>query len=167
MKSSELLNLIKTRRSIRAFKKSRLNKKQIDMILEAGRWAPSGWNSQPWKFIVIQDSNKINEIAKATDIKFDNSYISGAAAIIAVIKIDNNPKSYTNIGTCIQNMLLMIHSLKLGACCIGSFEKEKVSKLLKIPENLELSNLIIIGISKEKPKINRKPLKNMVSFEHY
>jgi len=167
MKPSELLSLIKTRRSIRAFKKSKLNKKQLGIILEAGRWAPSGWNSQPWKFIVVQDDNKINEIAKETDIKFNNKYIEDAAAIIAVIKTDIDPKSYTNIGACIQNMLLMIHSLKLGAGCIGSFEKEKISKILKVPENLELTNLIIIGIPKEKPKMNRKPLKNMVSFEHY
>jgi len=56
----DLLNIIKTRRSIRKYKLQEVPEEQINKLLEAARWAPSAVNTQPWKFIVVRD----NEIKK-------------------------------------------------------------------------------------------------------
>ena len=55
MKYEHFLELIKTRRSIRKFKPDGVADSDIDKILEAARWAPSGFNMQPWEFVVIRD----------------------------------------------------------------------------------------------------------------
>lgn len=53
-----VLKLIKTRRSIRKFENKAVSKKTISDILEAGRWAPSGLNNQPWRFMVLAKNKK-------------------------------------------------------------------------------------------------------------
>ena len=49
------LKLVKTRRSIRSFKTDPIPDEQVEKIIEAARWAPSGANSQPWEFIIVKD----------------------------------------------------------------------------------------------------------------
>ncbi len=60
----ELLDLIRTRRSIRKYKPDDVPDEMINKILEAGRWAPSGENSQPWRFIVVRDRECIRQMGE-------------------------------------------------------------------------------------------------------
>ena len=64
----EILELIKKRRTIRKYKKKQIPKKILNKIIEAGRWAPSAENTQPWKFIILKEgeikSNFIKKIKK-------------------------------------------------------------------------------------------------------
>jgi nitroreductase len=55
MNYEHFLELVKTRRSIRQFKSDPVSDCDIDKILEAARWAPSGFNMQPWEFVVVKD----------------------------------------------------------------------------------------------------------------
>ena len=55
MNSANLLQVIKKRRSVRVYKAGKISDKQLEAILEAARWAPSGANTQPWEFIVTRD----------------------------------------------------------------------------------------------------------------
>jgi len=162
-----LLKLIRSRRSIRKFKPYKLSKRELGMILEAARWAPSGLNVQPWQFIVVQDKEKIAQLARHIMLKlpYSSSELKNAACVIAVIK--TIPTRSYEIGAAIQNMLLVTHSLGLASCWVGSFNKKAVSKLLKIPPLKELLYLVIIGKPAEKPKKNRKPLSKIAFSEEY
>ena len=62
MKYDELLELVKTRRSIRSFKPDMVPDGDIERVLEVARWAPSGMNSQPWEFVVVRDPDTRREI---------------------------------------------------------------------------------------------------------
>lgn len=63
MDYSELLALLKTRRSVRAFTPDPVPDDLIDKIIEAARWAPSGANSQPWEFVVIRNQETKDRLA--------------------------------------------------------------------------------------------------------
>ena len=59
MNSASLLQVIKKRRSVRVYKAGKISDKQLEAILEAARWAPSGANTQPWEFVVTRDREKM------------------------------------------------------------------------------------------------------------
>ena len=59
MNNAGLLQIIKKRRSVRVYKAGKISDKQLEAILEAARWAPSGANTQPWEFIVTRDREKM------------------------------------------------------------------------------------------------------------
>ena len=85
------------------------------MILEAGRWAPSGLNNQPWKFIVVQNRDTIEKLAGCTRY---SSIVKGASVIITVFldtpTMYDRTKDVQSIGAAIQNMLLACCELGLG-----------------------------------------------------
>lgn len=60
----QLLELLKTRRSVRRFEDRSVSRQDLDCLLEAARWAPSNHNRQPWKFLVIEDRGRIRELAQ-------------------------------------------------------------------------------------------------------
>ena len=62
MKTEELLNVIRTRRSVRVYKGGKVSDRQLKTILEAARWAPSGANTQPWEFVVTRDRKKMKRV---------------------------------------------------------------------------------------------------------
>jgi len=164
MKSKALV-LIKSRRSIRKFKRKAIPKSIIREILEAGRWAPSGLNNQPWRFMVLEKEKR------AALCKFSRygHIIKGSDKAILVF-IDKNAsynyeKDLMAIGACIQNMLLYVHSQGLGACWLGEIlnQRKEIKRLLKIPTPLELEAVIALGYPlKSHEPTPRKSLKNLI-----
>jgi nitroreductase len=64
----ELDVCIKGRRSVRAYKNEPVPTEQIEAVLEAGVWAPTGMNRQPWKFVIIEDKQLIKYVSDETKI---------------------------------------------------------------------------------------------------
>ncbi len=165
---SQQQQLITERRSIRHFDERPLSQEEIDAILEAGRWAPSGLNNQPWRFVTVTEPELKDNIARLT--KYQR--IIEQAPIIICVLIDNNAlyhreKDLQSVGAALQNMLLMAHSLELGAVWLGEILKnsKQVCKLLTLPANYELMAVIATGhpdhnyVPKQK---GRKPLTDLV-----
>lgn len=67
MDYASFLDLVKNRRTIRRFKPDPIPDDYIDKIIEAARWAPSGYNSQPWEFVVLKDKKLIDKIMQSID----------------------------------------------------------------------------------------------------
>jgi nitroreductase len=148
----EVLEAIRTRRSIRKFKDQDVPEELIDKVLTAGIWAPSGMDNQPWRFAVIRDKKTKSEIAKLT-IHTD---IVEAAPVIIPIFLDHNVtfdvvKDAQTMGACMQNMWLALHSLGLGATWVGQIlkNKEEVRKICGAPEKFELMAVFAIGYPAE------------------
>jgi len=142
-----ILSLIKNRRSIRKFKKKPVDPEIINLILESGRWAPSGLNNQPWKFMVLSDDRK-EAVSKYTKYF---SIIHEADKIILIFLDKNVSYNYEKdlmaIGACIQNMLLSIHENGLGACWLGEIlnRRKDVQSFLNVSDDLELEAVIALG----------------------
>jgi nitroreductase len=62
MNYDSFLELAKARRSIRRFRPDPIPDEYVDKIIEAARWAPSGFNSQPWEFVVIKDKKLKDDV---------------------------------------------------------------------------------------------------------
>lgn len=164
----DMLETIKTRKSIRKFKGTPVKDEFINNILEAGRWAPSGMNNQPWRFAVITDISLREKISKLTHY----SKIVRSAPVLIAVFLDNNEgynrtKDIQAMGACIQNMLLEAHSLGLGAVWLGEIIKsdESIRGLLGLGDDLELMAVIALGYPDEKPKSSRKKLAELIVFK--
>jgi nitroreductase len=149
----DIFEIIRTRRSIRKFTGEPVTDEIIDRIIEAGTWAPSGMNNQPWKFAVIKNAELKTQIAELTHY---SKIVLGANALIAVF-LDNSlsydrTKDCQAIGACIQNMLLTIHASGLAAVWLGEIlkSKDRVLELIKGPSELELMAVLALGHPAEK-----------------
>ncbi len=166
---SEVLKTIKNRRTIRRFKPNPIDDEMLQVILEAGRWAPSFSNLQPWRFIVIKDLSTKNLLDKAARESVLHLGINEAPVVILVCvdrRID--PLHAIEAGAAAtQNMTLAAHSIGLGAGWIGIWGTEaevSIQKIFKLPETVRAVSLIPIGIPDESPEGHRKPLEELIQF---
>lgn len=189
-----LLKLIRSRRTIRKYTDKEISNKQIMKILEAGRWSPSVHNAQPWRFIVIRKEPVIKRLAGIL-LKKSHHLFSGfdiivkktaevvLSAPIAIViynscelskrmrKFGDPYFSITeiselqSISASIENMLLMAHSLGLGAAWLTSplFCAAEIRSLFNI--NGSFVALLTIGYSGQSCAISdRKSLKSCIKF---
>lgn len=164
----DILEIIKSRRSIRKFDNSPVPEDLLEKILVAGRWAPSGLNNQPWRFAVIRDGALKDMFSRLTHY---SGIIKGSQILIAVF-LDNSvsydrTKDVQAIGACIQNMLLEAHSLRLGGVWLGEIlkSKEQIREILGLKKDLELMAVIALGVPAESPKNGkRKELEDLIVF---
>ena len=164
----DIIEIIKGRRSVRKFTSAPVSEELIVKILEAGRWTPSGLNNQPWRFAVITDAGLKKEISGLTHY---SPIVLGAQVLIAVFldteKSYHREKDIQATGACLQNMLLEIHSLGLGAVWLGEIIKssDQIRGLLGLGRELELVAVVALGHPDEKPKaVKRKALDELVVF---
>ena len=143
-----MLELIKARRSIRKFTSRKVDENLLNQIIEAGMWAPSGLNNQPWRIAIIQDSYTKQAIAPLT--RYSPIIEEAPVLLLVFLDVDSSydrTKDIQAIGACIQNMLLTIHTLDLGGVWLGEIlkNKDKVSEIVNAPDNLELMAIIALG----------------------
>ena len=149
---NEVLRAIMERRSVRRFTRADLSEPELTAILEAGRWAPSGKNTQPWRFVVVQSVEKRMALAQLAP---QDRMIETAPVTIAVLY--NRKAGYDlvkdiqGIGAAIENILLAVHSLGLAACWMGKVRVPEIEELLGAGPDEELAALIPIGHPGESP----------------
>jgi len=166
---NEVLNAIKNRRTIRRFKSTPIEKEKLLTILEAGRWAPSFSNLQPWRFIVIKDQVLKNAIDKAARESVLHLGINEAPVVILVCvdrRIDPLHAIETGAAAA-QNMALAAFSLGLGAGWIGIWGTEaeaSIQKIFKLPETVRAVSLLPVGVPNESPEGHRKPIEDFTQF---
>ncbi len=170
--SQSFLNFVKSRQSIRKFKKNMIKEEIIREILECGRWAPSGMGNEPWKVMVVMNPGIKKLLAKATH--YSNVIESAAAALVVFFDVEkgyHQIKDMQSMGAFMENLLLGAHAFKLGAVWVGEIlnQKEKVNELLNCdPSKFELMGVIAIGEIDEEPKAlnqrGRRELKDFVEW---
>lgn len=146
----DLLELIRSRASIRTFVDKPVEPEKLALILEAARWAPTGGNRQPWRFVVVRDKKKQAQF----DPRFRQPWILNAPVIIVVIaspfdtweKYDELDQMFVqDVATSMENILLMTHHLGLGAVWVGTFSRTEVRKALEIPKEFLIQGLVCLG----------------------
>ena len=154
----EALDVIRKRRSIRRYKSEQVNKEDIVKILEAGMYAPSAMGTQSPYFVVVQDKEDRDTVARLNAQvwgreNFDPYY--GAPTIILVFATNKAMSDFTKVidaSAATTNMLNAAYSLGLGSCWIHRtkevFELEEGKELLRkwgIEEDLEGVASIALG----------------------
>ncbi|MBN1386643.1 nitroreductase family protein [Candidatus Woesearchaeota archaeon] len=166
-KAYPLIELIKTRRSIRKYQDRMVEWDKIVEVLDAGRYAPSAGNLQNWKFIVVTDEGSRKALAEASMQQY---WMEQAPVHIVVCGLSHHAvrfygirgdKLYTiqNNAAAAMNMLLMAHALGLGACWVGAFDEDRVKSILNIYEYARPHIIITLGYPDEEvPVPEREPI---------
>jgi nitroreductase len=179
---NETIKSILNRRSHRDYKIEQIKKEDLENILKAGKYAPSGMNKQPWHFTVIQDKDmlkRINEACKkdmlkseipamkswAKDEKFNAFY--NAQTLIIVSGDDNVITVQFDCALAIGNMLVAAESLGIGSCWIHTpsmIADKEFLNILGIPDGYKIYGSAIFGYSNKKPEapIRKEDIVNIV-----
>ena len=188
----EVLDAIKTRRSIRHYKTDPVPEELIQKVLEAARWAPSWANSQCSRYVVVRDEGKRKKLAAS--LRTGNSAIAAlteAPVVIVVcaelgkagftggekvtgrsdwkVSITNKGDWYMfDTGLAMQNLVLAAHALGLGTVYIGGFLSSDVAEAVELPGGMEVVAMTPLGYPAEGGKIpSRKELSELVFNEQY
>lgn len=132
---NEVLKAIETRRSIREFSAKEVSREDLDMILKAGTYAPSGMNRQPVIFVAVTDKETRDELSEmnARIMGTDSDPFYGAQTVIVVLADKTAPTYVYDGALAMGNLMLAAHSLGVGSCWIHR-AKEKFDS----PEGREL-----------------------------
>jgi len=168
----ELESVIKKRQSIRAYKNRPVPEEKLQKVLEAARLAPSASNRQPWKFVVVKEDKRRQEIAQAANYQ---TFVGEAPVVIAAIATNTEhvmscgvPSHPVDLAIAVDHMTLAAANEGLGTCWIGAFSQEKVKKILKIPERYRVVALLPLGYPKEGKRVKlRKSLSEIVCYETF
>ncbi len=167
-----VLEDIKNRYSVRKFSSKKIESEKMQAVLEAARLAPSAKNMQPWKFIVITDDEKREQLV---DICRGQKFVAEAPATIAICcnNLDytmrcGHPASIIDGALASQNIAIQAVALGLGTCWIGSFLQERAQELISLPEGWVIVGLIPIGYPMiEKGNRKLKPVDEVISYNSF
>lgn len=165
--AAPVLTAIRERRSIRRFTGTPVSREDVLAVLEAGRWAPSGLNNQPCRFLVIgPDDPRREDLAGQT--KYAHVVRECDVMIVLLLQKDrlyNARKDHQSAGAAAQNMLLAAHALGLGAVWLGEIinQEKAVLPILGLqPETFELQAIIAMGHPAQTGSSQREPLSDFV-----
>lgn len=155
----DIFEVIKSRRSIRRYKKEAPPENLIKRCIEAALYAPSARNSQPWYFIIVKDKEKIKELAKAQPF---TKFLEGAPYVVVALADEKKSNHWLeDMGCALMSFLLEAHSIGLGACWGAIYHPESqdrenhVKQVIDISENLRVVACIGIGYPDEIPSTKK------------
>lgn len=155
-----ILEIIKSRRSIRKYKDKKLPTKLIKHLKEALIWAPSAGNLQARKFLFVHEKEmrvKLSQGALGQEFIAKCPLVVVCCADLEKIatqygKRGENIYSVCDVSASVQNMMLAASESGLGTCWVGAFNEARISMMLKLPENLKPIALVTVGYPDESPE---------------
>ena len=160
-----MLDIIKSRRSIRRFQDKPIPPEVIQELLEAAQWAPSGSNSQPWAFVFVQEPDTIRKV------KMFSPGLGGDPVALLIVCSDQSIEGSTaimDVSMATQNVMLAATERSLGSCCVRSLNQGALQLLLKLPSHMVPELTISLGYPAESPKPpGRRPIEETVHWEEY
>ena len=195
MHTDQLLNIIRTRRSVRVYKTGKVTERQLETILEAARWAPSGANTQPWEFVVTRDRKKMKRVREIYSNEWKQrkledplhykglkkDYVGDVSVLVLVCGDARTKQVYlttrqaadreklfqASIANAVQQMMLAAASMNLGTVWVSVREEvePELRQMFKVPQELRLLWVMPIGHARTWPKA--KPRRSSAMFTHW
>jgi nitroreductase len=163
---------IKQRRSIRSYQDKPIEEDKLLRVLEAGRLAPSAKNLQEWRYVIVKDKDLRKKVAVAAN----NQYFIAEAPVIIVgcatmadyVLTCGQPAHSIDLAISMDHMTLQAVEEGLGTCWIGAFKEDEVKKLLNIPPEMRVVEIMPLGYPKFVPDPKpRKKLEEIVFHDKY
>jgi nitroreductase len=184
MENNSFLTLVLKRQSVRKYTNQPVEPEKVKHCLEAARLAPSASNSQPWKFIVVDDPALQQLVAKETygPLSTFNTFAGQAPVIIAIViekmktitqigaVLKDREFPLIDIGIAAEHFCLQASEEGLGTCMLGWFNEEPIKELLKVPKHKRIGLLITLGYAPEDYRLRQKIRKQpgeVISFNSY
>ena len=175
--------LVNQRRSCRTYLDQTVEREKIISCLEAARMAPSACNSQPWRFVVVDDPEKRLELIPTLQSELFrlNRFTEQVPVFVVVVeeaanlsaqfggRFKDQEYALIDIGLAVENFCLAATDQGLGTCILGWFSEDKVRDLLVIPKQRRVRLVIALGYPAEMPDSgrSRKPAEKAYSFNRY
>jgi nitroreductase len=168
----DVFHAIKLRRSIRAYQDKPIEEEKLQRVLEAGRLAPSAKNRQEWRYVLVKDK----ELRKKLAVACNNQYfiseapvvIVGCATMVDYVLSCGQPAYTIDVSISMDHMTLQAVEEGLGTCWIGSFKENEVKRILDIPEEMRVVEVMPLGYPKFLPEAKpRKELDEIVIHDKY
>ena len=176
------LELAKKRKTTYDFDEKKPSDANITKILEAGRWAPSCTNSQPWNFVLVKDKKVIEELIKTANYgNFHSDPVFIIAIVLEAVKCQGEGLScfrgkdsgvndgYMSCGMAALQMTLEAANLNINSCLLTP-EQNKVKEILKVKSEDKVILLVGLGYEKKgafQKKRERNNLKDIVSYGYF
>jgi nitroreductase len=161
----DVYECIRTRRTVREFTPDPVPEAIVQKILQAGRWAPSSSNTQPWHFVVVRARETIAALGR---IATQGPFIGQAPLAIAIV-MAHAGRPQLDAGRALQQMELMAWSEGLGTCFVGiraQEQQEAIKALLGIPAEMELITVLPFGYRLAGRRAGGTPRKPMAEIAH-
>lgn len=168
----EVMEAIRERHSIRSYEDREVEDKKLNLILEAGRLAPSASNRQEWRYVVVRDKQTRQKLMEAAA---GQAFVAQAPVVIACcaesdghIMRCGQPCYPIDVAISIDHMTLKAVEEGLGTCWVGAFNEAKAKEILAVPQEIRLVELLALGYPTHVPweKI-RKELSEIVKYESW
>jgi nitroreductase len=188
----EVLEAIKTRRSVRRFKPTPVPGEILERVLEAARWAPSWANTQCWRFIVVRDvrlkaelaatlrGRPVEDAAEASKNAATDALLQAPLVIVACAEMgksgylqgvpstDKGDWYMFDVALAMQNLVLAAHSLGLGTVYVGLFDARQAAAILKVPDGFSVVAITPLGYPDQEPRTRlRRELSEIVFYDGY
>ncbi|UCD30471.1 MAG: nitroreductase family protein [Planctomycetota bacterium] len=175
----DVMQAIKTRRSVRAYSSKPIPTDVMQRMRQALRYAPSACNIQPWHFILVTDSDLRRKVAQASR---DQMWMADAPVIVVACAYPEHAYKYMggygnsadlDAAIALDHLTLAAVVEGLGTCWIGAFSEPQVKKLLKVPEQVKIVAMTPLGYPAEKNLIHpleegkRKSEADIFSIDYY
>lgn len=152
----DILEAIRTRRSIRKYTRQPVSEQQVRTLLDAAMMAPSALNAQPWHFVVITVRSMLDQIGADNHNAEMTKDAALAILVCADLKLEQAPGFWPqDCSAAVQNLLLAAHALGLGAVWTGIYPQEKsidgYRRLFQLPDHIVPHSLIPVGYPAESP----------------
>ena len=169
----DVLDAIKARRSVRRFHAGRIAPADLERMIEAAVWAPSGGNAQSWRFVVVEDEERIRRLRMVSP-----GMPGPPPCVIAVCqdvhlaecfgsRLGREKLTLFDSAMAAQNILLAAHAVGLGTCVVASFHVGGVKDMLKLPESIDPILLVAVGRPSEEPTPPSRRREGIVFHESY
>ncbi|NQT30515.1 MAG: nitroreductase family protein [Candidatus Saganbacteria bacterium] len=169
----DVFEAIKKRKSVRSYLDKAVEEEKLSMLLEAARLSPSARNIQERRFIVVLDKKtrqKLMVAAKNQSFVGEAPVIIACCAIVTDYKMTCGQLAYPiDVAIAIDHMTLAAAELGLGSCWVGAFYEDQAKKVLGIPEDVCLVEMLAVGYPADSypNEKNRLPLKEIVMREKW
>ncbi len=142
-----------SRRSVRSYKEKQIPEECLHRVIESARMAPSARNKQDWKFVVVQDEEKRDELHRASN---GQKFVKEAPTVIVGVATKPEDKMKCGIPTGIVDVTIAMDHMALkateeglGTCWIGAFDQERVKEIINIPKGCRVIALMTMGYPEE------------------
>jgi nitroreductase len=161
----DVATAIRTRRSIRRYKRKDIPDEVLAEILEAARLAPSAANRQAWEMIVVKDHGLREELVPLCR---NQKFVAECSVFLVAVEDPAQKWSRVDATIMLDHVTLEAHERGLGTCWIGAFDKAKVGELLNVPPNKEVMACMTLGYPDEEPDARpRKPTEELVYIDRF
>jgi len=162
----DAIEVLKTRRSVRAYKAEPVPRRIVEDVIDCGRLAATAVNIQPWEFVAVTEPAMLRKIADITDY---GKFIAEAPVCVLVLCAET--KYYLEDGSAAtENILLAARAHGLGSCWVAGDKKHyapDICRLVGVPRGYKLVSLIPIGYPAETAEPAKRPLAEVLHWEKY